>query len=80
MTVAPSEDRREVMLAVRDTGPGMSPEQLKNVGKPFYTTKTRGLGVGLSQVRRIIERYGGHIDIMSEQGKGTEVRLYLPAA
>ncbi len=80
LNVAASEDRREVMLAVRDTGPGMSPEQLKNVGKPFYTTKTRGLGVGLSQVRRIIERYGGRMDIQSEVGKGTEVRLFLPAA
>jgi len=80
LSVTASQDRQEVMLTVGDTGPGMSPEQLKNVGKPFYTTKTRGLGVGLSQVRRIIERYGGHIDIMSEQGKGTEVRLYLPAA
>ncbi|MCB1906179.1 MAG: two-component sensor histidine kinase [Rhodocyclaceae bacterium] len=70
----------EVMLAIGDTGPGMNPEQLSLVGKPFYTTKARGLGVGLSQVRRIVERYGGRIEIDSEPGRGTEVRLYLLAA
>lgn len=76
----PIGDGREVMLAVGDSGPGMSAEQLAQVGKPFYTTKRRGLGVGLSQVRRIVERYGGRIEIESAPGEGTSVRLFIPAA
>lgn len=70
----------EVMLAVGDNGPGMGAEQLARAGKPFYTTKSRGLGVGLSQVRRIIERYGGRMEIDSAPGRGTEVRLFIPSA
>ena len=76
----PVADGREVLLAVGDDGPGMDAEQLAQVGKPFYTTKTRGLGVGLSQVRRIIERYGGRMEIDSAPGEGTEVRLFIPTA
>ncbi|MCB1915886.1 MAG: GHKL domain-containing protein [Rhodocyclaceae bacterium] len=79
LTLRSAGTGREVMLAIGDNGPGMSKEQLSHVGKPFYTTKARGLGVGLSQVRRIVERYGGRLEIDSEPGRGTEVRLFLMA-
>jgi len=69
---------RMVSVTVRDDGPGMSEAQLQRVGKPFFTTKTRGLGVGLSQARRIAERYGGHLLIDSVDGGGTQVTLGLP--
>lgn len=71
---------RQVVLTVRDTGPGMSPDQLARVGKPFYTTKTQGLGVGLALARRIVERFGGALEIDSTPGCGTAVRLTLAAA
>lgn len=69
---------REVLLSVRDDGPGMTNEQLRRAGKPFYTTKAKGLGVGLALARRIVERFGGSLVIDSEPGKGTTVRIALP--
>ena len=50
-------------------------EQLARVGQPFYTTKARGLGVGLAMARRVVERAGGRLEIDSAPGRGTAVRL-----
>ncbi|MBE0626596.1 MAG: two-component sensor histidine kinase [Burkholderiales bacterium] len=72
--------RRRVELTVRDSGPGMTPEQLKRVFTPFYTTKPKGLGVGLALAKRIVERFGGHIHIDSAPGRGTAVCLSMPTA
>lgn len=69
-----------VQLWVQDDGPGMSAEQLARVFKPFYTTKSKGLGVGLPLARRIVERFGGSIRISSQPGRGTRVELTLRSA
>jgi two-component system, NtrC family, sensor histidine kinase HydH len=66
-----------VTLSVEDNGPGMSDAQLARAGKPFHTTKARGLGVGLALARRVMERYGGRLEIDSTPGRGTTVRLQL---
>jgi len=68
-----------VRIWVQDDGPGMTADQLARVFKPFYTTKSKGLGVGLPLARRIVERFGGHIDVSSRPGKGTRVELSLRA-
>lgn len=68
-----------VRLWVQDDGPGMTADQLGRVFKPFYTTKPKGLGVGLPLARRIVERFGGRIDVSSRPGKGTRVELSLRA-
>jgi signal transduction histidine kinase len=75
-----SRGGRHVVLSVRDSGPGMTANQLQRVGKPFYTTKAQGLGVGLALARRIIERFGGTLEIDSAPGSGTTVRLTMTAA
>lgn len=69
-----------VMIAVSDTGTGMSPEVLSRAIEPFYTTKAdgKGTGLGLSQVFGFIKQSGGHFSLYSEEGKGTTVRMYLP--
>jgi signal transduction histidine kinase len=70
----------ELTLIVGDTGPGMDENQRLRAGKPFFTTKPHGLGVGLALARRIIERYGGRLEIDSVPGRGTNIRLVLPQA
>ena len=69
-----------VEIRFRDNGPGIKNENLKYLFKPFHTTKLRGTGLGLAICRRIIvERHHGKISIESEEGKGTIVKVYLPA-
>jgi signal transduction histidine kinase len=74
--------RQYVMIAVSDTGSGMSPEVAARACEPFFTTKApgRGTGLGLSQVAGFAHRSGGDVRISSRPGQGTTVRLYLPGS
>ena len=77
--VVRAEVREEfVVVSVRDTGRGIAPEHLASIFRPFFTTKGRGTGLGLSLARRIVENHGGRIEVESKVGEGTEIRVWLP--
>ena len=65
-------------LTVKDTGPGISPDLLPRVFEPYVTAKTKGLGLGLTIARRIVEAHGGRIEVDSALGRGTSFRVILP--
>lgn len=81
LTVRTMQSRKPfgVRVTVRDTGPGIPAAILERVFEPFYTTKKKGLGLGLFTSRSIIERHGGIIEVHSRPGQGTTFVVWLPA-
>jgi PAS domain S-box-containing protein len=71
---------RYVILEVSDTGCGMTPEVINRIFDPFFTTKFTGRGLGLSALLGILRSHGGSLKVYSEQGRGTSMQVFLPAA
>lgn len=69
-----------VEIRVTDTGVGIAGEDLERVFEPLFSTKTYGVGLGLSIVKRILDLHHGGVEIASEPGVGTSVTLWVPAA
>ena len=69
---------RNVVVSIRDSGPGISPERMKDLFEPFRTTKSGGTGLGLALSKRILDKHQADIQIESAEGGGTLVRLIFP--
>lgn len=73
-------ERDRIEIAVADTGPGIAPKIAERLFQPFVTTKSNGMGVGLSICRSIVEGHGGRLDVSPNPGGGTVFRFTVPAA
>lgn len=79
IVVRATEKDGGVELCVEDNGAGMTAETMAKMGKPFFTTRTEGTGLGVAQCRRLVERAGGKLDFESVLGKGTTARVWIGA-
>ncbi len=75
-----AEPWSKVLIEVSDTGSGMSSETQSHMFEPFFSTKEMNMGLGLTAVYSIVKHSAGHVDVMSQPGKGTVVRVTLPLA
>ncbi len=75
----PLQRGRYVKITVIDNGGGISEKNIHQIFDPYYTTKEKGRGLGLATVHSIVNRHGGHISVSSDEDKGTEFVLFLPA-
>lgn len=74
------QNRDDVVVRVTDTGVGIAPENLTRIADPFFTTKSKGVGLGLTICHEIIERHRGALDVTSRVGRGSTFTIRLPAA
>ncbi|MBI5242063.1 MAG: HAMP domain-containing histidine kinase [Elusimicrobia bacterium] len=76
--VKASVSGRLAVIEVTDSGPGLAPEARANLFTPFFTTKPRGIGLGLAFVKKAVERHGGRVRVENRDGKGAAARIELP--
>jgi signal transduction histidine kinase len=67
-----------VVLTIIDNGAGMDAETCRRAFEPLFTTRARGTGIGLANVKKIVKEHGGHIELESSPGQGTRMRIVLP--
>src|SRR5690606_23996738 len=72
------EDRPALAVRIADDGPGLSPQQLQHIFEAFYTTKTKGTGLGMTIARRIVEAHQGSIHVESLPEEGAVVTVIVP--
>jgi len=78
LVIATRLSQKTVEISFTDTGCGISPEHKSKIFNPYFTTKEEGSGLGLATVHRIIRDHGGNVEVDSQEGKGTNVTIYLP--
>jgi C4-dicarboxylate-specific signal transduction histidine kinase len=79
VSISSEQDHTGIVVAVRDSGPGVAPEHLERVFKSFYTTKPGGTGMGLSICRSIIDAHGGRLWVDANEPRGAVFQFILPA-
>ena len=74
------DDNKNVIISIKDSGPGITDENIKKIFQSFFGTKVKGFGYGLTICRMIMEKHGGEIDATSEEGEGATFILRFPSA
>jgi signal transduction histidine kinase len=80
LTLAARADDEHISIEVADTGPGIAAEHLSRVMEPLFTTKARGIGLGLAMARAIVEKHQGRLTVASPPGQGATFTVRLPAS
>ena len=80
LTISAFRKKELVAIAVKDTGTGITPENMKKLFEPLFTTKVKGIGLGLVVSRKLAEANGGRIEVESQPGKGSTFTLVLPVS
>jgi len=80
LSISTAKDRTGVLVAVRDTGPGIDPAHLERIFEAFYTTKSSGVGMGLAICRSIIDAHGGRLWVDANRPRGAIFQFTLPGA
>jgi signal transduction histidine kinase/CheY-like chemotaxis protein len=80
LRVATRWESDEIIIDIEDTGPGLSAEDLELARRPFFTTKTQGLGLGLNLAEKILQAHQGRLDLTGEFGAGVRASIALPAS
>jgi len=78
LTIKTSETKNHIEITFTDTGIGIPEENMSKIFTPLFTTKAKGIGMGLAICKRIVEQHGGTINVKSKVGKGTTVTIKLP--
>ncbi len=78
LTVRAGETAQDIFISVTDTGAGIPPENLDKIFQPLFTTKAKGVGLGLALTKMIVDRHGGKIRVESQPGTGTTITVRLP--
>jgi len=79
LLISTEQDRTGVLVTVRDSGPGLDPSDIERVFDAFYTTKSSGMGMGLSICRSIIDAHGGRLWAEANEPRGAIFQFTLPA-
>jgi signal transduction histidine kinase len=78
LTISATYHKKLLAIAVKDTGTGITPENMQKLFEPLFTTKITGIGLGLAVSKKLAEANGGRIEVRSKAGKGSTFTLYLP--
>ena len=78
LTIKAKEEKCKILISITDTGHGMSEDTLNKLFEPLFTTKARGIGLGMTVVKNFVEVNGGSIKVESEEGQGTTFTVVLP--
>jgi signal transduction histidine kinase len=78
LTISARLENRMVSMGISDTGAGIAPDNMDKLFEPLFTTKPKGIGLGLAVCKNLVEANGGSIDAESETGKGTTFTVMLP--